>query len=326
MVAPASPRERDNGRLRERARGAAVPQLSTAGLALTAALGILAFEAHIFEAHVFEAHADVPDVPGDDIFGFTTPTDVGNPGETGFANENDGRMGKRAGRYHALNAKYELGHTFAPDWWIGASLYASRHRVRDVPGLVDVRRIAFDGLSFELERRIVKRSVTNPFAVSVSVEPRWSRVESTSGEQANAIDIAFKLFVDAVLVPDKVFWAFNASWAPQRAEDPSYRSRWLSSSGVLLSTAIAYQMSPKLFVGGEARYLASFSTLFPRHEVGHAVYVGPTLLWKVTDKVAFNTTFQPQVAGRSTANPGLRLDLDNFERAQFRAKVVVAFQ
>ena len=56
------------------------------------------------------------------------------------------------------------------------------------------------------------------------------------------------------------------------------------------------------------------------------MYVGPTLLWKVTDKVAFNTTFQPQIAGRSTSNPGLRLDLDNFERVQFRAKLNIAFQ
>ena len=49
------------------------------------------------------------------------------------------------------------------------------------------------------------------------------------------------------------------------------------------------------------------------------------MLWKITDKIAFNATFQPQVAGRSTASPDLNLDLDNFERAQFRAKVAVAF-
>jgi hypothetical protein len=293
-----------------------VPQLSTAGWALTAALVALAFA----------AHAEVPDVPGDDIFGFTTPTDLGNPGESGFANENDGRAGKRGGRYQALNAKFELGHTFAPDWWIATSLYAARHRVRDVPGLVDVNRVAFDGFSFELERRIVRRSATNPFAVAVSVEPRWARVDSASGQQANAIDVAFKLFIDAVLVPDMAFWAFNAIWTPQRAEDPHDRSRWLSSSGILLSTAIAYQLSPKYYVGAEARYLGSFSTIFPAHELGHALYLGPTLLWKITDKAAFNTTFQPQVAGRSTANPTLRLDLDNFERAQFRAKIAIALQ
>jgi len=104
------------------------------------------------------------------------------------------------------------------------------------------------------------------------------------------------------------------------------RRQWLSSSTIVVSTAIAYQVSPKFFVGAETRYHGSYSTILPTREVGYAVYVGPTMLWKITDKVAFNTTFQPQVAGRSTANPGLRLDLDNFEKAQFRAKVVVAFQ
>ena len=293
-----------------------MPQLSTAGWALCAALAVF----------VFEARAEVPEVPGDDIFGFTTPTDVGNPGEKGFSNENDGRLGKRGGTYHALNAKYEISSTFAPDWWIAASLFAARTLSRQVPDLADVNRIAFDGVSFELEHRIVKRSATNPLAVSLSMEPRSARIDTVSGQPAQAINAAFKLFVDAVLVPDKVFWAFNTIWTPQRAEDPSDRGRWGSSSSILLSTAIAYQISAKLFVAAETRYLASFSTLFPRHEVGHAVYLGPAIWWKITDKVAFNTTFQPQITGRSTANPGLRLDLDNFEKAQFRAKVVIAFQ
>lgn len=293
-----------------------MPQLSTAGLALTAALVILACE----------ARAEVPEVPGDDIFGFTTPTDVGNPGDTGFANENDGRTGKRSGTYRALNTRYELGYTFAPDWWVGASLFGSYNHARNVPGLVDINHIDFDGLSFEIEHRIVKRSQTNPVAVAVSMEPRWARIDGVSGLSSHALNVAFKLFVDAVVIPDKLFWGSNVIWTPQRAENPMDRSKWLSSSAILISSAIAYQVSPKFFVGAEARYLGTFSTIFPSREVGHAVYLGPTLLWKITDKVAFNTTFQPQVGGRSTMNPGLRLDLDNFERAQFRAKVAVALQ
>ena len=271
----------------------------------------------------FEASADVP---GDEIFGFSTPTDVGNPGDIGFANENDGRAGKRGGMYRALNARYEFGYTFAPDWWVGASLFGSYNHARNVPDLTDINRIAFDGLSFELEHRIVKRTPTNPFAVAVSMEPRWGRIDGVSGLSAHAINVAFKVFVDAVVVPDKLFWGGNIIWTPQRAEDPTDPSRWLSSSAILLSSAVAYQVSPKFFVGAEARYLGSYSTIFPTREVGHAVYVGPTLLWKVTDKIAFNTTFQPQVAGRSTTNPGLRLDLDNFERVQFRAKLAIALQ
>jgi hypothetical protein len=195
-----------------------------------------------------------------------------------------------------------------------------------VPDLADINRLAFDGLSFEIMHRLVRRSQSNPFAVSVSMEPRWARIDGASGLTSHALNVAFKLFVDAVIMPDKWFWGGNVIWTPQRAEDPNDRSRWLSSSSLLISSAIAHQVSPILFVGAEARYLGSHDKLLPSGEVGHAIYVGPTLLWKVTDKVAFNTTFQPQVAGRSTANPGLRLDLDNFERAQFRAKLTVAFQ
>ncbi len=277
-------------------------------------------------ALAFEAGANAAEVPGDDIFGFTTPTDVGNPGDAGFGNENDGRAGKRAGTYRALSARYELGYTFAPDWWVGGSLFASHNHAHNVPGLADVNRLAFDGLSFEIEHRIVKRSQTNPFAVSVSMEPRWARIDNVSGLSSHSLNVAFKIFVDAVVVPDKFFWGSNIIWAFQRAEDPSDRSKWLSASAILLSSAVAYQVSPKFFVGAEVRYFGIFATILPAREVGHAVYFGPTMLWKVTDKVAFNTTFQPQIAGRSTSNPGLRLDLDNFEKLQFRAKLSIAFQ
>ena len=54
-----------------------MPQLSTAD-------GVAACARDCSRPCAFEAHADVPDVPGDDIFGFTTPTDVGNPGDTGI--------------------------------------------------------------------------------------------------------------------------------------------------------------------------------------------------------------------------------------------------
>ena len=66
-------------------------------------------------------------------------------------------------------------------------------------------------------------------------------------------------------------------------------------------------------------------SILPRNNVGSAIYVGPTMLWKLTDKVAFNATFHQQVFVRSDNNPGSRRDLDNFERAQFRAKVYVGF-
>src|SRR5208283_5098661 len=106
---------------------------------------------------------EVSQVPGDDIFGFTSPTDVGKPGDSGFVNENDGRFWKRQGTYVALNTKYEFSRTVADGWWMAGSLFGAYYHSQDVIGLVDVNHIDFDGLSFEIEHRMVERSASQPF-------------------------------------------------------------------------------------------------------------------------------------------------------------------
>lgn len=263
----------------------------------------------------------VPEVPGDEIFGFTSPTDVGNAGELGLANEFDGRLGKRDGSYRGYNSKTEFGYTFAENGWIGASAFGAWNRIRDVTGLADTSTQAFDGLSFELQYRLVRRSAGNPFAVSLAVEPRWARIDSTSGFRSGAYEADFKFLIDAVVVPGRVFWAANVHFGPQHAQDITDRSNWLNSSSTFLSTALTFQLSQSVFVGAEARHLASYHGAWLNDRAGYAVYVGPTMAWKITEKIVFNATWQPQVSGRSLINPGLRYDLDNFERAQFRAKL-----
>jgi hypothetical protein len=268
---------------------------------------------------------EVAQVPGDNIFGFTSPTDVGKPGDIGFANENDGRFGKRQGTYGAVNTKYEFSRTVADGWWIAGSLFGAYYHIHDVTGLVDVNHFDFDGLSFEIEHRIVDRSAGQPFAVSISVEPRWGRLDIVAGLPSNSYTAVLKLFVDAPILPDKLYWAANMIWASQRAQDPNNPSQLLDSSATLLSTALTYQISAQLFAGVEVRYFSVFNGAWLNSNIGNALYAGPTMLWKINEKVAINTTFQPQIAGHSTANPNLNLDLDNFERAQFRAKLSIGF-
>jgi hypothetical protein len=265
--------------------------------------------------------ASVPEVPGDEIFGFTSPTDVGNVGEFGLANEFDGRLGKRGGHYGGYNSKSEFGYTFADDWWIGASPFGAWNNIRNVGGLADTSTSAFDGLSFELQYRLLRRSAGNPLAISLAVEPRWARIDSTSGLRSDAYYADFKFLIDAVIMPDQLYWAANAYFTPQRAQDIVDRNIWLNSSSTFLSTALTFQLSPSIFVGVEARHIASYNGTWLNERAGYAVYVGPTLAWKITEKIVFNTTWQPQVSGRSVANPGLRYDLDNFERSQFRVKL-----
>jgi hypothetical protein len=268
---------------------------------------------------------EVAQVPGDNIFGFTSPTDVGKPGDIGFANENDGRFGKRQGTYGALNTKYEFSRTVTDGWWMAGSLFGAYYHIHDVTGLVDVNHLDFNGLSFEVEHRVVERSFGQPFAISISVEPFWGRLDYVAGLPSNSYGVALKLFVDAVIVPHKLYWAANIIWVPQREENPNNTSQWLDSSATLLSTALTYEISEQLFAGVEVRYLSAFNTVWLNDNIGNALYAGPTMLWRINEKVAVNITFQPQIAGHSTTNPNLNLDLDNFERAQFRAKLAIGF-
>jgi hypothetical protein len=271
------------------------------------------------------AENTVPEVPDDDIFGFSAATGVGEKGDLAFANELNGARGKRDGSYLALSNKMELGYTFAENWWIAGSAFVSNHHIRGVTGLEDVSGTTFEALSFEVQFRFLQRSASNPFALAVAVEPFRSFVDFTSGQRSDTYGAAFKLLTDAVIVPDKVYWAANAIWVPQRSQSIEDRSQWLRTSGSSLSTALTFQLSKGLFVGAEARHLASYDGGWLEDRVGYAVYVGPTFLWKITEKVVFNATWQPQVYGHSIDNPQLRYDLDSFDRAQFRAKLTVAF-
>jgi hypothetical protein len=64
------------------------------------------------------AEKQVAEVPGDDIFGFTSPTAPGKAGDLEYFNENDGRVGKRQGTHGALDSKFALPYIFADNWWL----------------------------------------------------------------------------------------------------------------------------------------------------------------------------------------------------------------
>ena len=264
------------------------------------------------------------EVPGDDIFGFTTPTDVGKAGDNAVSSENNGRAGKRIERFFSITSKTELSRTLDDDTWGAVSLFNSYYRIAGQPD-VDRNFVAFDGLSFELERRVLRRSADNPFAVSLSVEPRWARIDPGSGQRAEAFGIEGKVFVDAAIVRDKVYWAMNLNYLPAVQRPNSPEAKWTAVSGTSVSTALTYAWSSRFFTGVEARYLAAFDNAFLRQLTGSALFFGPTALWKISDTAALNVVWTPQIVGRSQVSRNGTLDLDNFERQQFRVKLTVQF-
>ena len=153
------------------------------------------------------------EVPGGDIFGFTDPTDVGDKGDRGLALELSNLAGKRDGRYWSPTLKTQIGYTPADNFAIALSPFVTAHRIREVPDLDNRTSTRFDGFSGEVAYRFIERSRTNPLAATVSVEPRIARVDAVSGERVRAYANEFKLFLDAVVIPDTLYAAVNVNYS-----------------------------------------------------------------------------------------------------------------
>ena len=262
------------------------------------------------------------EIPGD-IFGFTSATDTGAVGDKGIALENDGLFGSRDGRYRQLTQKLELGYTFAENWSVAASMFGAFHNIKNVTLIpANVSGYRFDGLSFEVRHRIVERTATQPFAVTLAAEPRWARVNG-EGVRSDLMGVEAKLQIDAPIT-GRLFWAMNANFATAGQQEDA-TNRWSSSSASAVSTALAYSLADgKVFVGAEVRWLQGYENAVFGKRTEYAVFMGPTLQAKVADNVSVNVTLQPQIAGRAADVPR-NLDLDPFDRTLFRVKVAVGF-
>jgi hypothetical protein len=270
------------------------------------------------------ALAEMPDVPGGDIFGFTDPTDVGSAGDKGLAFEWTGSFGKREGHYRAQVLKTEFGVTPAENLFTAFSFFTTRHNISGSPDFADINRTAFDGVSTEVAYRFLPRSAGYPFAATASVEPRYASVDGTAGTPVHQYSVEAKLFVDTVIVPDRLYGAFNANfvWARQRDRLPG--AEWIEGSGTNLSGSLTWQLSPQFFIGAEVRYLTFFNGGWLDHFAGDALFAGPHMFFAINDKAQLNLAWTPQVYGTSNLTPGSSLDLDYFERHQCRAKLSLA--
>ena len=79
-----------------------------------------------------------------------------------------------------------------------------------------------------------------------------------------------------------------------------------------------------MFLGAEVRYFRAYEGLTLQHFRGEAVFVGPTLFAKLSEKLGITAAFSTQVAGHAVGVPG-RLDLDNFSHYQARLKIFYEF-
>jgi hypothetical protein len=281
-----------------------------------------------------------PEVPGGDIFGYTSPTDIGDPCSWSFASEHSARAGKRDGSYFALSSKTQFSYTYSNSLAFAISPFTAYTRWSDVTVAQDslagegdgvirsgYNNFAFDGLSGEIAWRILARSRGQPIAITLSAEPRWSRVDGLTGWRAEGYGTEFKLFVDAAIT-ERLFAAMNVNYALGKQKFDIPNALWAESSSFNVSGALTAQIYAAekkfiegVFLGVEGRYLSSYSGLGLEQNVGNAFLLGPTFAVAFEGGRMLNLVWTPQLTGsaRPASAPGA-LDLDNYERHEFRVK------
>jgi hypothetical protein len=251
------------------------------------------------------------------LFGFIEGADIGSKGEKEIVIDTTLRAAKSTGSFATTASELEFKYTAFENFRISAAAALAYYDIAGVAGINDARRAALQSLSFDARFRLLDRSQA-PFGLTLSVAPHWGLVDETSGVRTDHFGTEIQLFADRELTPDRLVGAVNLLFANDRA-------RLLASDGIeqesLLEAgaALAAQVMPGLWLGGEARYLRDYSGAALNVFSGQAVYVGATLYARLGRQAFVSAAWDMQIRGRAIAAPGA-LDLANFERHQAKLR------
>jgi hypothetical protein len=98
---------------------------------------------------------------------------------------------------------------------------------------------------------------------------------------------------------------------------------WDKESTLGGSTALAFQIVPKVAIGAELWYLRHYEGVAFNTFTGDAVFLGPTFYWKISPKILMSAAWNIQIAGSETGVASA-LDLTDFSRQ--RARLLLEFE
>jgi hypothetical protein len=267
----------------------------------------------LFVSTPLPVHADKIDT--EHLFVFTIGTDPGELGEKEIEVQSTGRFGKRDGSYTGFSQGFSAEFTPVENLRLELSAASVFHDISGVTGLDDRRRGGWQTLSLDVRYRLLDREQTS-FGLLIDAEPRWGRIDETSGEPVDRCGVDLVIAIDKELIPNRVVAAFNALYGPEVSRS---RITGITSQESFLgfSTALMTQVRPGIFVGAEARYARRYEGLGLDRFAGHAVFLGPTIYANLSERSWIAVGWSTQLAGRAANEPGW-LDLTNFERYQAR--------
>jgi hypothetical protein len=250
------------------------------------------------------------------IFGFTEGADIGEKGERELENSAVLRSGKMAG-YSAIENESSYRYVIADHFRVSISGFFDYHSIEGVPGLQDRNAFGFAGLASELRWQLLDHDKA-PAGVTLSLSPRWRRIDQLSGEAIENYALPAAILIDRVLIPNKFFAALNLTYDPGITHTTA---GWQHNSAMEISGAVSYAFAPEVFLGAEIRHLSGDSFSQPGLFAAHGLYIGPSAYFKLSDKASLKFAWSVQVPDETTG----RLDLREFEHQQLLVQFVKNF-
>jgi hypothetical protein len=256
------------------------------------------------------------------IFGnFTIGSSTDKEGDKAFETETEADFGKRDGHYAA--AETELEFEYSPTRFLQIELgpTVSSYDISNVPGLEDRDFTGLNGFEADIRSVILDRG-QSPFAITASFEPEFHSLDETSGARVNNYGLETRLEADAELIKNRLYFGSNLLYEPETTRDEL--GAWDNESTWGISSALAYQIIPRVVVGADLWYLQHYEGIGFNTFTGDAVYLGPTLFWHIAHHVLMSAAWETQIAGHEVgATPG-NLDLTDFSHS--RARLLFEFE
>ena len=260
------------------------------------------------------------DIDTEHIFGFTEGSDVGKAGDREIELEPLLRFGKQSGSYFATSTTLLYKYSVTDDLLVAPTISFASHNIRNVPALADLDHLEFEGAGAEIRYRFLNRERA-PFGFTISLEPHWNRVDATSGEPVDQVAGPIIALLDKELIAKRVYGAINLAYEPEltrrRTTGETERSSTIESSA-----ALATPLAAGVFVAGEIRYVRKYEGVGLDKFAGEALFVGPSLFARVSEKWFVSAAWNAQIAGHAAGEQG-NLDLTNFERHEVRLRIGV---
>lgn len=251
-----------------------------------------------------------------DAFGFTTGSDVADPGSFGASLTYGGAYGTRLGSSNSHGLQLQGSYGLAPCLEVGPYLLGGFSRSSFAGVSADERSF---GAGIETKYKLLGRDM-HGIGLTAVIDPSFNRIDPDGAGRFTTYNTGLRLFADRTLVPGKLYAALNLSqdmtWT---GPDPYARSSTFTVGG-----SLAWQVLEGVYLSGEVRHQRAHNTLGFGKEAGYATFAGPGVFWQATKQFAISAAYNVQVAGKAKNEPG-NLDLTNFSQHLVKVKAAYSF-